>query len=52
MTRQRKRTAAPTPPGDDLPGFACPNEDCGDFNRFAAGNRPTSTSNCPRNTFS
>jgi transposase-like protein len=23
---------------DDLTGFACPNEDCGDFNVFAGGN--------------
>jgi transposase-like protein len=27
-----------TPPDDDLSRFACPNEDCSDFNRFAAGN--------------
>lgn len=27
-----------TLPNDDLSGFACPNEDCHDFNRFAAGN--------------
>jgi transposase-like protein len=37
MTRKRKPTAQATPP-DDLSGFACPNEDCCDFNRFNAGN--------------
>ena len=25
-------------PSEDLSGFACPNEECCDFNRFAAGN--------------
>jgi len=38
MTRQRRPIANAVPPADDLAGFACPNEDCGDFNRFAAGN--------------
>jgi transposase-like protein len=46
MTRKRKaRTECRSkavvetvPPADDLSGFACPNEDCCDFNRFAAGN--------------
>jgi transposase-like protein len=37
MTRQRQTTAESVP-DDDLAGFACPNEDCSDFNRFAAGN--------------
>jgi transposase-like protein len=38
MTRKRQLTPQVGPPGDDLTGFACPNEDCCDFNRFAAGN--------------
>ena len=39
MTRQRQPRAETSPPAsDDLTGFACPNEDCGDFNRFAVGN--------------
>ncbi len=41
MTRRHKptiETAVATLPNDDLSGFACPNEDCDDFNRFAAGN--------------
>jgi transposase-like protein len=38
MTRKREPVAKAIPPRDDLTGFACPNEDCGDFNRFAAGN--------------
>ncbi len=38
MTRKRQPRAKVIPPGDDLAGFACPNEDCGDFNCFAAGN--------------
>jgi transposase-like protein len=41
MTRKRQPTAesvASAPPDDDLSRFACPNEDCDDFNRFAAGN--------------
>ena len=41
MTRKRQptvETIACVPPDDDLSGFACPNEDCDDFNRFAAGN--------------
>lgn len=36
------KAAAPTGnavvSSEDLSGFACPNEDCSDFNRFAAGN--------------
>jgi transposase-like protein len=38
MTRKRQPMPKVVPPGDDLSGFACPNEDCCDFNRFAAGN--------------
>ena len=38
MSRKREPTAAAVAPEDDLSGFACPNEDCCDFNRFAAGN--------------
>ncbi len=38
MTRKRKPPAEVALPDEDLSGFACPNEDCGDFNRFAAGN--------------
>jgi transposase-like protein len=38
MTRKRQPVAEVIPPSDDLTGFACPNEDCCDFNRFAAGN--------------
>ena len=45
MSRKRQSHAkAATPTGkavatvEDLSGFACPNEDCSDFNRFAAGN--------------
>lgn len=38
MTRKRQPVAEVIPPGDDLAGFTCPNEDCCDFNRFAAGN--------------
>ena len=39
MTRKRQPVAKVIPPAsDDLTGFACPNEDCCDFNRFAAGN--------------
>jgi transposase-like protein len=38
MTRKRQPTARIALPRDDLSGFACPNEDCCDFNRFAAGN--------------
>ena len=41
MTRKRQpavETVATALPSDDLSHFACPNEDCGDFNRFAAGN--------------
>jgi transposase-like protein len=38
MPRKRQPTGEAAPPQDDLTGFACPNEDCGDFNRFAAGN--------------
>jgi len=41
MTRKRQptvETVASAPPDDDLSRFACPNEDCDDFNRFAAGN--------------
>lgn len=35
--KQRRRRGAATCT-DDLSGFACPNEDCPDFNRFAVGN--------------
>ncbi len=41
MTRKRQptvETVASAAVDDDLSRFACPNEDCGDFNRFAAGN--------------
>ena len=38
MTRKHRPVTKVIPPRDDLTGFACPNEDCGDFNRFAAGN--------------
>lgn len=38
MSRKRRAAAEVAPPKDDLSGFACPNEDCCDFNRFAAGN--------------
>ena len=38
MTRKQKSTGQPSISGDDLTGFACPNPNCGDFNRFAAGN--------------
>ncbi len=38
MTRKHRPVAKVIPPRDDLTGFACPNEDCCDFNRFAAGN--------------
>jgi transposase-like protein len=38
MTRKRRSTDKAVPHDDDLAGFACPNEDCGDFNRFAVGN--------------
>jgi transposase-like protein len=38
MSRKRWAAAEAVPPKDDLSGFACPNEDCCDFNRFAAGN--------------
>jgi transposase-like protein len=38
MTRKRQSTTKVIAPVDDLTGFACPNEDCNDFNRFAAGN--------------
>lgn len=45
MSRKRHshaKAAAPTgntvAPAEDLSGFACPNEECSDFNRFAAGN--------------
>jgi transposase-like protein len=38
MTRKRQPVAKVIPPSDDLTVFACPNEDCCDFNRFAAGN--------------
>jgi transposase-like protein len=36
--RRSKAVVEAAPPTDDLSGFACPNEDCCDFNRFAAGN--------------
>lgn len=38
MTRKHQPRAEVAPPENDLSGFACPNEDCQDFNRFAAGN--------------
>lgn len=38
MSRKRQPTVGAVAPEDDLSGFACPNEDCCDFNRFAAGN--------------
>lgn len=38
MSRKRQPTAKAIPPDDDLKGFACPNEDCCDFNQFARGN--------------
>ena len=38
MSRKRQVAAGAVAHEDDLSGFACPNEDCGDFNRFAAGN--------------
>jgi transposase-like protein len=39
MSRKRQAaTGVVIAVGDDLSGFACPNEDCCDFNRFAAGN--------------
>jgi transposase-like protein len=38
MTRKHQPVAKVVPPRDDLTGFACPNEDCCDFNRFAGGN--------------
>jgi transposase-like protein len=38
MTRKYRSLAKVNPPSDDLSGFACPNGDCSDFNRFAAGN--------------
>jgi transposase-like protein len=38
MTRKHQPVTEINISGDDLTGFACPNEDCLDFNRFAAGN--------------
>lgn len=38
MSRKHQEAAGPALPKDDLSGFVCPNEDCCDFNRFAAGN--------------
>jgi transposase-like protein len=38
MTRKGKSPVEPASLQEDLSGFACPNEDCCDFNRFAAGN--------------
>lgn len=38
MSRKRRAAAEAASAKDDLSGFACPNEDCCDFNRFAAGN--------------
>jgi len=38
MSRKQQAAAEAAPPKDDLSGFACPNEDCCDFNRFDAGN--------------
>jgi len=38
MTHKRQQEAEVLPPRDDLTGFACPHEECCNFNRFAAGN--------------
>jgi transposase-like protein len=38
MTHKYRPVAKVISSRDDLTGFACPNEDCCDFNRFAAGN--------------
>ena len=38
MSRKRQMGSGVAGSTDDLCGFACPNEDCCDFNRFAAGN--------------
>jgi transposase-like protein len=38
MARKRRPATKAAPSDNDLSRFACPNEDCGDFNRFAAGN--------------
>jgi transposase-like protein len=38
MPGKRRGTHAAASCSDDLSEFACPNEDCPDFNRFAAGN--------------
>lgn len=39
MGRKRKPAGKPRrSKDDDSTAFACPNEDCCDFNRFAAGN--------------
>jgi transposase-like protein len=38
MTRKSRPAVKVGPPGEDLMCFACPNEECCDFNRFAAGN--------------
>lgn len=38
MSRKKQLAEDAIASQDDLSGFACPNEDCCDFNRFAAGN--------------
>jgi transposase-like protein len=38
MSRNRLRPGVSPSRDEELSGFACPNEDCSDFNRFAAGN--------------
>jgi transposase-like protein len=38
MVRKSQPQQNVIPSEDDLTGFACPNEECCDFNRFAAGN--------------
>lgn len=38
MSRKHREAGSAAAPAEDLSGFACPNEDCCDFNRFAAGN--------------
>jgi transposase-like protein len=38
MPRKRQQTEGDAGSQDDLSGFSCPNQDCCDFNLFAAGN--------------
>lgn len=38
MARKQKLTKKRHTPSEDLTAFACPNEDCINFNQFAAGN--------------